>query len=200
MLYGFSELIKYLSLPGPSFEQPGTDQPESAVGADHDQDGPTLCSGSTLANRFATGTGTGAAAADAVVADDAAVADGAGWQTVRPVGQRVATGYRVQADDIAAPPPSPSPLPPPASPPGPEGRPPDETTGVMPPSTPPHPSPPAAGKGSSPSLLALRRSRGWPCGWVQGTGYRESIWERRRGRREGELALRWRVSIPAPLG
>ena len=47
MLYGFSELIKYLSLPGPSFEQPGTDQPESAVGADHDQDGPTLCSGST---------------------------------------------------------------------------------------------------------------------------------------------------------
>ena len=75
MLYGFSELVKYLSLP---FEQPGTDQPESAVGADHDQDGPTLCSGSTLANRFATGTGTGAAAADAVVADDAAVADGAG--------------------------------------------------------------------------------------------------------------------------
>ena len=47
MLYGFSELIKYLSLgPGP-FEQPGTDSPESAVGADNDQNEPTFYNGST---------------------------------------------------------------------------------------------------------------------------------------------------------
>ena len=47
MLYGFSELIKYLSLGSGLFEQPGTDSPESAVGADHDQNGPTLRDGST---------------------------------------------------------------------------------------------------------------------------------------------------------
>ena len=166
MLYGFSELIKYLSLPGPSFEQPGTDQPESAVGADHDQDGPTLCSGSTLANRFATGTGTGAAAADAVVADDAAVADGAGWQTVRPVGQRVATGYRVQADDVAAPPPSPSPC----LPPRPRRTPPRRDHWGDAPIHPPPPLTPSRGEGQ----LAL--ALGPPTlAWLAvrvGTGYR----------------------------
>ena len=42
MIYGFSELIKYLSLgPGP-FEQPGTDSPESDVGAVNDQKEPTF--------------------------------------------------------------------------------------------------------------------------------------------------------------
>ena len=41
MLYGFFELIRFLSLrPGP-FEQPGTDSPEGAVGTDNDQIRPT---------------------------------------------------------------------------------------------------------------------------------------------------------------
>ena len=47
MLYGFFELVKWLSLgPGPC-EQPGTDSPESSVGAVNDQNKPTLCTGST---------------------------------------------------------------------------------------------------------------------------------------------------------
>ena len=46
------QLIRFLSLkPGP-FEQPGTDSPEGAVGADNDQNQPTSHDGSTSWRRF----------------------------------------------------------------------------------------------------------------------------------------------------